>query len=186
MNEVCRSCGVSWAILSVLLLAWGCTSSTQGISDGEAPGDDVRQQIEEEFGVLTEDQIASFERELAAQYRQLELTYNDFDALRGAAPEELENSHEEHRTHRRLKRRHQRLARLHEDRMWLHAKDGRKSSEDRHLAEAHRAAASWHEERFEADGVGVVEQDSELEVLRRTIHHSQPAGVDVRVVPAGD
>lgn len=170
----------------VALLVAGCATTNDEVSDRQATSDDTRQQIEEEFGVLTDEQIASFERELAAQYRQLELTYDAYDELREASPQEVEHNHQEHRTHRRLKRRHQTLARLHEDRMWLHAVDGQAASEDRHLAEAHRAAARWHEARFEEDGNGIVDQDSQLEVLRHSIHEAQPEGVDVSIMPAGD
>lgn len=175
-------------LVAATALLWagaGCATTGDDGDDG-ATHSEMRQQIEEEFGALTDEQIDSFERELAAQYRQLELTYRDYDRLRGASPEEVEQNHDEHRTHRRLKRRHQTIARLHEDRLWLFAAEGESSSSDRHLSEAHRAAARWHEKRFDEDGQGIVEQDSELEVLRHSLHEAQPAGVEVTIVPAAD
>ena len=187
MKKQMRARGIIVA-LSVAVLVWsaGCAANEGERQDDVAQNQDVRQEVEEEFGVLTDDQIAGFEKELAAQYRQLALTYENYDRLRLAAAGEVDENHEEHRTHRRLKRRHETLARLHEDRMWLHAADGGPSSDDQHLSEAHRAAARWHDERFDDDGDGVVEQDSELEVLRNSIHDAQPEGVGVKVRPVDD
>ncbi len=139
----------------------GCGVDSPNRSDDD---DDMRHQIEEEFGALTDDQIEGFESELEAQYRHLRSTYERYDEARTAANE---GDHDAHRLHRKLKRRHRTLARLHEDRLWLYARDNQASpADDRGLAESHRAAAKWHQDRYRDDGTGVEDQDTDLEALR--------------------
>lgn len=116
-------------------------------------------------GKLTNQQIQGFEREIDAQYRQLDRHYRDYEEVLGGAAIDLEPG-EENRLHRKLKRRHLTLARLHEEReaLNLHGADGQ--LRDRDLAYLHRAASSWHEKRFDPDRPGVVPPDLELRVLR--------------------
>ena len=173
-----------WAPLSPILvlslILSVCTFACATDESANNDDNDTRQQIEAEFGPLGDEHIAGFERELSAQYRQLQIHYDAYDQVRRAPSEQVNNDHEEHRLHRKMKRRHQTLARLHEDRMWLTIAQDGSASEDRQLAEAHRGAARWHEARFEDDGVGVEEQDAELEVLRTQFENSQlmPADTD--------
>lgn len=166
---------VCWAML-VAIFAVACVNHNQVEGDDRlrSAGDDPRQEIEDEFGPLSEEQIAGFEREITSQYRQLNLTYVEYDRLRNAPDEQVRENHDEHRLHRKLKRRHRTLARLHEDRMWLHVSRDGPSSDDRHLAEAHRAAAEWHGERFIPGGEGIDDQDDELELLRDQIESVGP------------
>lgn len=170
---------VLWA-LSIGVFVGGVAVTSSGCAALESNNDDeraevdVRGQVESEFGALDEEAIRGFERELQAQYEQLEMTYDDYDAVRRAPEGVADDDHEDHRLHRKLKRRHRTLARLHEDRMWLHVDDEDGSSvRDRQLAESHRAAAQWHDERFEDDGTGVEDQDSDLEMLREEFERTE-------------
>ena len=165
-----------WAIgIFAIFCGVGCmATSGQNNHYGD---DDVRSQVEAEFGPLTEEQIAGFERELETQYRQLDLAYSEYDRVRQAPPGQVKHDHEEHRLHRRLMRRHRTLARLHEDRLWLYMDRQGSQWDDRGLAEMHRAASRWHELRFRDDGEGIEEQDEELEALRRQIEGTGPLAV---------
>lgn len=157
MRTIC----IATTLLCALLI-FGCAANNA--NQAAADDNDLRQQIEDEFGALTDEQIEGFEREIQSQYVQLQRTYEQFDEAQNAAGE---GDHDQHRLHRKLKRRHQTLARLHEDRLWLNVNRGRNATQDdRRLAEAHRSAARWHEQRFQDNGVGVEDQDSELEVIR--------------------
>lgn len=160
-----RSTEVFFVVVSVLaVVSMGCAS--HGGNQNES-ADDVRQEVDSEFGELSEDHIDAFKRELQIQYRHLGTHYEEFDALRHS--HSAANTHEDHRIHRKLKRRHLTLARLHEERTWLYLDDDGPTVDDRHLAEAHRAAAKWHDERFEEDGIGVAAQDRELGTLRQRL-----------------
>ena len=161
-----RRAALSWtAAILVAGLSWGCAANSD-VDTGNQEFTE-RQEIEEEFGKLDDSHVEGFERELRAQYRQLLLTYHDYDELRRAPREALDGSHDEHRVHRKLKRRHTTLARYHEDRMWLNMRnDDGESEDDRRLAKIHRGAAEWHRERFEDDGTEIQPQDEELEAMR--------------------
>lgn len=148
----------------------GC-GATGGINNNneENQQNDARQQVEEEFGAITDEQIAAFEREIVSQYRQLQMAYAEYDERLDNAHDSATDDGDENRLHRRLQRRHQTLGRLHEDRMWLHVGSEGPSTDDRHLAEIHRAAARWHEEHFDDDASVLVEPDTDLEIIRDEI-----------------
>ena len=176
--DTTRFVAIAAAGSMLVFILWGCATENDSDRSDDRQFNDTRQQIEDEFGPLNESQIAGFEREILSQYGQLQIHYEEFDQVRNASSDEVAGDHEEHRLHRKLKRRHRTLARLHEDRMWLHVSREGPSANDRQLAEAHRAAANWHETRFRADGMGIDDQDAELEALREQIDAARPDAVE--------
>lgn len=164
---MCRHFNGVWCLITGLVLAvaaGGCAALDAG---DDREGSEVRQEVESQFGALDDDAIEGFERELATQYEQLHMTYDEYDGLRQGARQARTGDHEDHRLHLKLQRRHRTLARLHEERMWLHIDtDDREAARDRQLAQSHRAASQWHGDRFEDEGTGVEPQDDRLEMLR--------------------
>lgn len=135
----------------------------------------VQQEVDAEFGPLTESQVAAFEREIQTQYEQLRLTYGDYDRLRQA---DATGGQREQAApiHQRLMRRHRQLARLHEERLWLY--QGAGPGDDQSLAKTHRRAARWHEKQTSRNVQAVAPQDDDLANLRQDLRRNETVQVD--------
>lgn len=152
----------TWLTMWVLLA--GCVHGA-GQDFGTAP--EEAEEIRVSF--LTPKQVEAFEREIAGQYRQLDLHYRVFDQVEHGEITNL-TDFEEHRLHRKLFRRHLTLARHHEERTRLRREMPALAEEDRHLARLHREAARWHRARWdEESGAGVMASTPELISLRREL-----------------
>lgn len=141
---------------------YGCsTPEARPTSSGES-SEEIR------VSFVSPEELAAFHREVAGQYRQMDLHYQVFDQVaRGEGPELT--GHEEHRLHRKLYRRHRTLARHHEERTRIFRDSPSLAEEERRLARLHREAYRWHRARFSGDGVGLVPSTPELVSLRQEL-----------------
>ncbi len=169
MNRWTSSYGIALIAVSAIFWSLSCVHSSQSKGAPAAAGEgNPPQMMNFERGKLTNQQIQGFEREIEAQYRQLDRHYRDYEQVLQGAEIDLEFG-EENRLHRKLKRRHLTLARLHEERVALNLYGADGQRRDRDLAYLHRASSSWHENRFDPDRPGVAPLDVELRVLRREV-----------------
>lgn len=160
--------------LCALLASAACQSGPRGGNAGYGGGPVDRsssQTVDDEFGPLSQEQIAGFHREVISQYSQLDLQYEAYDAAVDQAqrdalvamPAELAEQHE------RIARRHLGIARHHEDRLLLELGDDQARVSDRELAEINRALGAWHQNRSTAAQIPTEEEFDSMWLLRQEL-----------------
>ena len=149
-------------VIILLVITIGCAGSGQTL--------DASTEIEKSTmnSSISKQLLQTFEREISLQYRQLEIHYTHFDLVQNGGAHHFDGN-EEHRLHRKLMRRHRTLARHHEEKMRIYGQNSRLAEKEATLAELHRRASRWHEERFQENGQGVISEDRQLKGIRKEL-----------------